>query len=286
MSLLLALAIVTPACVLDTKLVDNLDVTITTADGAATETDTTPLVTDGDETAAPTTANTDVGDDACRPPDTVFEWVLVTNADDTWLQPIDEPCTVTSSQIVPFGFELRLDCPVHAALHGELELAILSDQLPNPDILPGDVLDVYYQPHVSGGPHPEMLFLRSAGELLYAAARGFFLDPNDAAVAAAHYAPLTVEVEPGPCPLSDNPYVEPPEGFVSDGFTCKHDALAEVHFGFGDGAPLVLGQFMSGELAAGPATYTASVLSARRGVECPDLDLEKFFLAIVRTSAP
>jgi len=177
------------------------------------------------------------------------------------------------------GFDLRMDCPEHAVLHGELRVEIVGGPKPAvPQV--GDILDVYYQSFVDDfitTPRPAMLFLHSEGELLYAAAYGFFIDPNDVAVAAAHYAPLTVDIEQGPCPLVVNP-----DAGEGDGFTCARQALALVHFGFGEDPPLVLGMGMSGEIAAGAATYATLVQSATWGEDCVDVDVEKFALAIAR----
>ncbi len=68
------------------------------------------------------------------------------------------------------------------------------------------------------------------GELLYAFVIGFYLDANDAAVNAAHLAPLTVTLAAGPCPVTDHPQWDE----ASDGWICKRESLAQIHVGSPD----------------------------------------------------
>lgn len=274
-SLLIALAL--PACVLDTKLIDN---PVLTDSGSVVTTD------DMGTTTAPTSETGSPADDAC---DlnlyTAFEWFVVTSHDFTWQAPIDESCTVLANDPPDYVFELRLDCPQHAAEHGEFVVALLGGPIPAAVPQPGDTLEVYYQPPVPGveESHPELLFLHSEGELLYASALGSFVDPNDLSVATARYAPLTLSVEPGPCPLVANPAF----GDTSYPAMCAQQAIAQLHVGSPDDEARVLDEHDSDEIAVDGRSYAIKTVAVRRGAECGDLDeLEWFALAIALNSAP
>ena len=314
---IVALTVVAPACVLDTKLVGNPGGSSTSSDPTASDTasdassgDPTTsdaITTSGDDPTVTTSDNdpstgsgsdtvtgdattgtgTDTGEtagDACEPPYDAYELPYGTNDDQTWNEPIDEACTVTAVDPLPVGFELHMDCPKHAEMHGEVMVGVVAEPVPDvPQV--GDILDIYYQSQIDDDfidtPRPSMLFLHSEGELLYASTNGFFIDPNDAAIAAAHYAPLTVDIEPGPCPLVENP-----DAGDGDGFTCAREALALIHFKIGEEAPLVLGMGMSGDLPSGGVNYGLLVLLAKWGEDCVEVDLERFSVTIARQSAP
>ncbi len=248
------------------------------------DTDTGPGTDTGPATETAGETDTSTGDppigEECQLSLEAPEPYFMGNGAVTWLDPVDETCSVVSSALIGDSIELHLDCPQHALLHGEVTLIFQSGPMPGffPD--PGDFLDVFYQPERDDGitePRPELLFISTEGELLYAAARGFFINPADAAAAAARYAPLTVTIEDGPCPKLDNPAFED-EG---DGYTCKREAVGQVKVQFMDEEPLVLGEGQSGDLFAGPYTYGADVRLVRRGELCVETSLDKFALAVV-----
>lgn len=250
----------------------------TTQQESGSDTDTGPATETATETDT-STGDPPIGEE-CQLSLAAPEPYFMGNADLTWLDPVDETCTVVSSALIGDSIELHLDCPDHALLHGEVSLIFQSGPMPGffPD--PGDFVDVFYQPESNDGinePKPELLFISVEGELLYAAARGFFVNPADAAAAAARYAPLTVSIEDGPCPALDNPAFE---GEL-DGFTCEREAVGQVKVQFNDEDPLVLSEGQTGDLFAGPYTYGADVRLVRRGENCVDTDLDKFAFAVV-----
>lgn len=201
------------------------------------------------------------------------------NADETWLEPVDESCTVTSSALIGDSVELHLDCPKHAMMHGEVTLILsgpLLGYLPEPD----EVLEVFYQPESDNGmddPRPELLFISTEGQLLYAAVRGFFVDPAAKDAAAARYAPLTVGIVEGPCPPLDNPAWED----EANSYICQREAVAQLQVGFGENLPMLLGEGMDGILQTDNSEYVIDVQLARRGENCGGIDLERFAYAVV-----
>jgi hypothetical protein len=291
----LTLALLLPACVIDTKLIDNPstggdddsttevtegDTSTTTGDLPGTGTTDTTVAPETGTTVEPDT-DTGIGE-GCELPGNSFEWVVVSNADETWLEPIDETCTVVSGVSEGNDLELHLDCPQHAIEHGEFVLVLTSG--PTPAVVPqvGEPLEVYFQPLVDSfidSPQPELLFLRSEGVLLYASALGFYVGANGEAAAVEHLAPLTVDVEPGPCPLLDNP--DWLEG--SDGFDCKREARGMLLVTSPDDGPQLLVEAQVGTHHVGSLAYTSYVMLARVGEECVDVDLEKFAYTIALT---
>lgn len=282
------------ACALDTKLLDN-------PSDPGTADDTTTSILTGDDagaTDAPTgTTTSEPVDAACAIPDTYFEWFVITNNDpSTWTTAIDETCSVTASDLTPIdgstpaSLALKLDCPQHAATHGEFELVLYSGPLPAVTPQVGDLLDLYFQPQVFdfADSHPQLVFLHSEGVLLYAAAIGPIVDPADAAVVAAKLAPLTVSIEPGPCELVDfefTPLPFPAESSIST--TCEQIARAELHVGSPDDDTLVLGDFAVAEIAVADRTYAVHTTAARRGAPCGELaELTWDGHAIALQSAP
>ena len=197
----------------------------------------------------------------------------------SWLEPVDESCTVTSSALIGDSVELHLDCPKHAMMYGEVTLILsgpLLGYLPEPD----EQLEVFYQPEFDNGiddPKPELLFVSTDGQLLYAAVRGFFVDPAAKDAAAARYAPLTVSVVEGPCPPLDNPAWND-EGNT---YVCEREAVAQVQVGFGEDLPMLLSEGTDGILQTDNTEYVIDVQIARRGENCGGIALERFAYAIV-----
>lgn len=285
-----------PACVIDTKLIDNdpstgdadTSTTAATDDGptSAPENDATST------TADPPATSTSEGDDTSTTPDecTLLGWLYmgfaVTDLDEVGSEPIDETCTVISAAPAGAGFELHLDCPQHAVMHGDFLLVIDNGPIPVLAPQPGDQLEVYFQQRVYDDINmlrPELVSLRSGGELLYASASGFFVDPNDAALAAAGVAPLTVDLEPGPCPMADNPFASKESG---DKPICQREAPALLHITSPDDDDLLLAESTEDQISVGPRGYTIEARWARRGEDCGGVDLGKFAYAIALTTAP
>ena len=238
-------------------------------------------VTTGEPTTGTSTADTgstgDTGDSTTGPDTTTGDacqfaaaspLYYTGNASYAWSDPVDELCIVAVSEATPDGLQLRMDCPVHAMQNAgeQVEITLQSGPMPGTTPQVGDELHVFYQLGGDAVPRPGLLFLHSKDRLLYFAVNGFFVFQGDVNNANKYTLPLNVNLVPGSCPLVDNPDWTG----RATGFVCEREAPALMEF-VGDGPPVLLGEGMTAEIAAGDLLYGVDVRVAREGENCGEL---------------
>lgn len=203
-------------------------------------------------------------------------------------EPVDEDCTVVSADPVGDGVEVVLDCPAHAAANGgeQPRFTVLAGPVPKPVV--GETLTVFFEAHVDGSdfdlPVRELLFLRRADHLLYAAMWGkSYNDPDDL---SQLFAPLAMTTPMGECPFTKSDEWGGSTGSPLDGFECFFGAVAELHLAFAADPPLVLLEGNAGQVAAGPLSYAADVRRAQLSEGCVDNPMRRIVTLAVALQEP
>ncbi len=257
----------------------------TTVPGDDTEFTSAGDATNGDTefTSAGDATNGDTGEpvaEECKLPSDHYDAYVTSDQ-----VGVDETCVVTASEQADDALALEFLCPMAGAVKFTVKGG------PLPDVQVGETLAVFYQEEYIPSlhfPHTGLMFLRSGDQLRYGAVTGFRFKPGqgqadaDADALVAGFAPLTLDVEMGACPLVPTFEDEPVGG---DDWVCNYEALALVRLAFGE-ASLLQAEGTAGVLVAGADSYALDVQFARRGEQCIGYELDRIAVAVALQSAP